>query len=137
MRRLNIYVIHSTKFDYNNLLYKKLLSSNICLSHNLILPMTKEYQDKYTKDLMDKADIVIVELSNPSFGLKLELKYLTKYNKPKLFIALDNIKPKKYNKLITNYVETNDNTYLKVIEDFINNNAKEEKGNNVITLGEL
>ena len=111
MRRLNIYVIHSTKFDYNNLLYKKLLSSNICLSHNLILPMTKEYQDKYTKDLMDKADIVIVELSNPSFGLKLELKYLTKYNKPKLFIALDNIKPKKYNKLITNYVETNDNTY--------------------------
>ena len=137
MRRLNIYVIHSTKFDYKNILYKKLLSSSVCLSHNLILPMTKDYQEKYTKDLMEKADIIIVELSNPSFGLGLELKYLTKYNKPKLFISLDNVFPKKYQKLVNNYTETNENTYLKTIEEFINNNTKEERKEIVITLGEL
>lgn len=138
MRRLNIYFIHSTKFDYTNLLYKRLLSSTVCLSHNLILPMTKEYQTMYTKDLMNKADIIIVELSNPSFGLGLELKYLTKFNKPKLFLSLDNKYPNKYKKLVTNYKSTNESNYISTIEDFINENANIDKPkDNTITLGEL
>ncbi len=138
MRRLNIYFIHSTKFDYSNLLYKKVLSSSVCLSHNLILPMTNDYKDKYTKDLMDKADIIIVELSNPSFGLGLELRYLTKFDKPKLFLSLDNKYPNKYKKLVTNFKETNESNYINTIEEFINENAHiNEKKDNTITLGEL
>ena len=49
MARLNVYFSHSTKFDYNNTLYKKILSSPICLSQNLILPMTDENKTKYKK----------------------------------------------------------------------------------------
>ena len=140
MRRLNIYFIHSTKFDYSNLLYKKVLSSRVCLSHNLILPMTKENRDKYIKDLMNKADIIIVELSNPSFGLGIELKFLTKIDKPKLFLSMDNKIPSKYKRLVPNIEETTPDTYLKTIEDFISNNmgsALYENGDSTLTLGEL
>lgn len=139
MRRLNIYFIHSTKFDYNNLLYKKVLESSVCLSHNLWLPQTKEYQDKYTKDLMNKADIIIVELSHPSFGLTLELKFLKKINKPKLFISLDNKVPRKYKKLISNFKETNEGNYIKTIEEFIHTNESDIRENydNTITLGQF
>ena len=67
MARLNVYFSHSTKFDYKNTLYKKILSSPICLSQNLILPMTDENKTKYIKDLINKADIIVVELSKPNF----------------------------------------------------------------------
>ncbi len=139
MKRLNVYFIHSTKFDYNNLLYKRLLSSRVCLSHNLMLPQTKEYRDKYTKDLMNKADVIIAELSSPSLGLSIELSFLKKINKPKLFISLDNKVPTKYKKLVTNFTETNENNYLLTIEDFINENAKDAvdiNQDNIITLGD-
>lgn len=138
MRRLNIYFVHSTKFDYNNLLYKKVLSSTTCLSHNLMLPQTKEYQDKYTKDLMNKADIIIVELSHPSFGLGLELKFLSKIDKPKLFLTMDKKVPRKYKKLVSNVKETTEANYLSTIEEFITNNANNVRNeDDAITLGEL
>ena len=139
MRRLNIYFIHSTKFDYNNLLYKKILSSPVCLAHNLMLPMTHEYQEKYTKDLMNKADIIIAEVSNPSFGLGLELKWLEKQDKPKLYISLTNEIPSKYQKIVKSIKETDASNYLKTIEDFILEYAKDIKDyrDTSITLGEL
>ena len=139
MRRLNIYFIHSTKLDYNNLIYKKVLSSSVCLGHNLMLPQTKEYQEKYTKDLMQKADIIIAEVSNPTFGLGLELKWLQKQDKPKLFLSLNNEIPKKYKKYVNNFKITNEETYLKTIEDFVSEHAKDVKdyGDPSITLGEL
>lgn len=138
MRRLNIYFIHSTKFDYNNLIYKKVLTSNTCILHNLILPMSNEYREKYTKDLMTSADIIIVEVSHPSLGLWLELKFLQKQNKPKLFLSLDNTIPKKYQKLVPSITETND--YLKTIEEFINEHASvdvQDQKDTTVTLGEL
>ena len=55
MKRLNIYFIHSKKFDYENLIYKKVLSSSVCLNQNIILPYSKNNQTTYTKDLMEKA----------------------------------------------------------------------------------
>ena len=140
MKRLNIYIIHSTKFDYNNYLFKRLLASKVCLAHNLVLPMTKENQAKYTKDLMNEADLIIAEVSHPSFGLGLELKWLQKFDKPKLFISLDNQVPKKYKKLVSNFTETNETNYIKTIEDFIIQNAKEMiniNSDNTITLGNI
>jgi hypothetical protein len=140
MRRLNIYFVHSTKFDYNNLIYKKILSSSICLAHNLMLPMTKEYQNINAKELMAKADIIIAEVSNPSFGLGLELKWLSKVNKPKLFLSLENTIPSKYQKLVPSIKTTDENTYLQAIEDFIKENAgtiEDDNHDNTVILGEI
>ena len=138
MRRLNIYFIHSTKFDYNNLIYKKVLSSLVCLNHNLVLPMSLDNQNKYFKDLINSADLVVAEVSHPSFGLWLELKYLKKMNKPKLFLSLDNKIPKKYKKLVPEIKEVNESNYINLIESFIKENTKEEeKKDSTITLGEV
>ena len=89
MRRLNIYFMHSEKFDYNNLIYKDVLSSRVCLNHNIILPRTKTYESVYAKDLIRKADLVVAFLNNPSFGLNIELRWLKKFNKKTLFLCLD------------------------------------------------
>jgi len=131
--------MHSSKFDYNNLLYKKVLSSTVCLNHNLILPMSKEFRESYRKDLINKADIIIIEVSNPSFGLGLELKWLEKVDKAKLFLSFNNEIPAKYKKLVPRIKQTDENTYLKTIEEFIIENEKDVKdiGDTSITLGEI
>lgn len=139
MQRLNIYFIHSSKLDYNNLIYKKVLSSSVCLSHDLVLPLSKENRSKYFKDLINNADIIIAEISHPTLGLFLELKYLSKVDKPKLFLSLDNTIPNNYKKLVPEIKEVNESNYLNLIESFIKENTKKEikKDDNTITLGEL
>ena len=122
MERLNIYFMHSNKFDYENLIYKKVLSSSVCLMQNVILPYSDNNKTKYAKDLIKSADLVIVDLYKPSFGLSLELRWLSKIKDKKvLFLSQDNIIPKKYQKIVTDFTKYDENnTYIKLIEDFIN-----------------
>ena len=102
MERLNIYFMHSNKFDYENLIYKKVLSSSVCLMQNVILPYSDNNKTKYAKDLIKNADLVIVDLYKPSFGLSLELRWLSKIKDKKvLFLSQDNMIPKKYQKIVT------------------------------------
>lgn len=140
-RRLKIYFIHSNKMDYNNLLYRHILSSPKCIVHELMLPQTNNYKDKYVKDLLDSADIVFAEVSNPSFGLKLELKWALKSGKPVKYFSLDNTIPKKLKKFVPELeMITDENTFLKIIENFTLLHAgisDEELKDRSIILGEL
>ena len=141
MERLNIYFMHSNKFDYENLIYKKVLSSSVCLSQNFILPYSDINKTKYAKDLIKNADLVIVDLYKPSFGLSLELKWLSKIKDKKvLFLSQDNMIPKKYQKLVTDLTKYDENnTYIKLIEDFINKELeiRSKVKDNVYTIGEI
>lgn len=139
MKRLNIYFIHSKKFDYENLIYKKVLSSSVCLNQNIILPYSKNNQTTYTKDLMEKADLIIVDLFKPSLGLTLELFMLSKLSDKKvLYLSQDNVLPKKYQKYVKEFTKHNGN-YLELIENFINEEitrlSKIHDG--IYTLGEI
>ena len=60
--------------DYKNLLYRDVVSSPVCTMHELMLPQTKTYEAEYYKELIKKADLIIVDASSYSFGIKLELK---------------------------------------------------------------
>ena len=141
MERLNIYFMHSNKFDYENLIYKKVLSSSVCLSQNFILPYSDNNKTKYAKDLIKNADLVIVDLYKPSFGLSLELRWLSKIKDKKiLFLSQDNMIPKKYQKLVTDLTKYDENnTYIKLIEDFINKELeiRSKVKDNVYTIGEI
>ena len=141
MERLNIYFMHSNKFDYENLIYKKVLSSSVCLSQNFILPYSDNNKTKYAKDLIKNADLVIVDLYKPSFGLSLELKWLSKIKDKKiLFLSQDNMIPKKYQKLVTDLTKYDENnSYIKLIEDFINKELeiRSKVKDNVYTIGEI
>ena len=139
MKRLNIYFIHSKKFDYENLIYKKVLSSSVCLNQNIILPYSKNNQTTYTKDLMEKADLIIVDLYKPSLGLTLEVMMLSKLpDKKVLYLSQDNVLPKKYQKYVKEFTKHNAN-YLELIENFINEEitrlSKIHDG--IYTLGEI
>lgn len=139
MKRLNIYFIHSKKFDYENLIYKKVLSSSVCLNQNIILPYSKNNQTTYTKDLMEKADLIVVDLYKPSLGLTLELFMLSKLSDKKvLYLSQDNVLPKKYQKYVKEFTKHNGN-YLELIENFINEEitrlSKIHDG--IYTLGEI
>ena len=141
MERLNIYFMHSNKFDYENLIYKKVLSSSVCLMQNVILPYSDNNKTKYAKDLIKNADLVIVDLYKPSFGLSLELRWLSKIKDKKvLFLSQDNMIPKKYQKLVTDLTKYDENnTYIKLIEDFINKeiDRRSKINGDIYTLGEI
>ena len=141
MERLNIYFMHSNKFDYENLIYKKVLSSSVCLMQNVILPYSDNNKTKYAKDLIKSADLVIVDLYKPSFGLSLELRWLSKIKDKKvLFLSQDNMIPKKYQKIVTDFTKYDENnTYIKLIEDFINKelDRRSKINGDIYTLGEI
>ena len=141
MERLNIYFMHSNKFDYENLIYKKVLSSSVCLMQNVILPYSDNNKTKYAKDLIKSADLVIVDLYKPSFGLSLELRWLSKIKDKKvIFLSQDNIIPKKYQKIVTDFTKYDENnTYIKLIEDFINKelDRRSKINGDIYTLGEI
>ena len=69
----------------------------------------------------------------------MELKWLEKQDKPKLYISLTNEIPSKYQKIVKSIKETDASNYLKTIEDFILEYAKDIKdyGDTSITLGQL
>jgi len=141
VRRLKVYFIHSTRMDYNNLLYRHILSSTICLSHELMLPLTKQYKDVYVKDLMAKADIIIAEVSDYNIGLKLELKWVLEQKKPIKYISLNNTIPDKVIKLVPEIeMITEERPMIKIVEDFIShygNMTEAQQNDPTMILGSL
>jgi nucleoside 2-deoxyribosyltransferase len=138
--RLKIYFIHSTKYDYNELIYKPVLLSNICVMQDLILPLTDSYKNKYAKDLINSSDIIIAEVSKFSFGIKIELKWALESGKPILFYSLTNKVPLFLRKYVNNLAKTDEtNSSINLIENFINDNIKkmEEEENKTVVLGEI
>lgn len=102
---LKVYFVHSRRIDYNNDIYLPVLRSNILSKHTLIFPETNANKDTYYKDLMEKADIFIVDLTNPDTGLNMELKESILLKKPILALAKRSIGyEEKYQKLLKNVI---------------------------------
>jgi hypothetical protein len=95
---MNIYVAHSTSFDYENELYKPILNSKLVEGNNFVLPYknSKELFDSKTF-LKEKADILIAEVSYASTGLGIELAW-AKENDVKVICFY---KSEKYSRSIT------------------------------------
>ncbi len=121
--RLNIYFIHSDKIDYNNLIYLPVLRSNILSKHELVFTASNNNRDKYYKDLMDKADLFIVELTNPTMGFNMELKYAIMSKKPILALAQKTVGyDAKYQKLLPNVIGYgNEEEFRYFVETFVKN----------------
>lgn len=104
-RGLNIYFIHSTKSDYNNLIYLPVLRSKVLAKHNLVLPLSEENKERYYKDIMDEADVFVIELSEPDSGFDMQLKYAIMSKKPILALALKSKGfDSKYQQLLKNVI---------------------------------
>lgn len=124
MKKITIYAVHSNKLNYKEEFYKPLLLSKECKKHNLILPLTEKYQNDYAKDLVEKSDIIIINLTDSSFSVFIETKWALKFNKKILFLLKNKGKCSlllsKYKKKSKTYYNYEDQ--IKLIEEFIQNN---------------
>lgn len=142
MKKFNIYVICSNKFDYKEEFYKPLLLSPTVLEHNLVLPFTEKYQNMYAKSLVEDSDLVIINLSESTFSVFIETRWAVKMNKPILFLIKENTKChfllKKYLKQTQGYVNIEQET--DIINDYIKKSIDEissKDGDGTINLGSL
>ncbi|MCH5167152.1 MAG: hypothetical protein J1F35_04580 [Erysipelotrichales bacterium] len=104
-RGLSVYFIHSAKSDFNNLIYLPVLRSKVLANHTLVFPDSEANKDIYYKDLMDKADLFVVELTSPDTGFNMELKYALMSKKPILALAQKKIGyEEKYQKLLNKVI---------------------------------
>lgn len=104
-RGLKVYFIHSTKIDYNNLIYLPVLRSKELAKHRLIFSQNEENRNKYYKDLINDADVLVVELTSPDIGFNMELKEAIVTKKPILALAQKSIGyDAKYQKLLKNVI---------------------------------
>lgn len=127
MKKITIYAVHSNKSNYKEDFYKSLLLSKECAKHNLILPLTEKYQNIYAKDLVENSDIIIVNLTNATFSVFVEIKWALKMNKKILFLIKENAKCsfllnkyKQYSKQYFNYEDE-----LEIVDNFIRENIDE------------
>jgi nucleoside 2-deoxyribosyltransferase len=78
---MNIFVTHSSNYDFKNDLYIPLRKSELNNLHTIFLPHEKE-TDIVTKDIIKTCDIVIAEVSFPSTGQGIELGWANTYQIP-------------------------------------------------------
>ena len=132
-RGLNIYFIHSAKSDFNNLLYLPVLRSKILSNHTLVFPETEANKDTYYKDLMDKADVFVVELTSADAGFNMQLKHAIMSKKPILALAQKGIGyDAKYQNLLKNIIGYSSGDELRYfVETFANNNKDKIGGGKV------
>ena len=122
---MKIYVGHSKKYDYKNLIYKPLLNSKLAENSDFILPHASE-ETFNSKEIIEQSDLFIAEISEPSLGLGIEIGRAEIKGKKILCICNDENKVptslKYVNVDVIIYHNTED--MVNKIEEYINNNYK-------------
>lgn len=121
--KLKVYFIHSDKIDYNNIIYLPVLRSELLSNHEMIFSHSEKNREIYYKDLMDKAELYVVELTEPNMGFNMELKHALLSKKPILALASKRIGyDEKYQKLIKNVIGyNNEDEFRYFVETFVKN----------------
>lgn len=84
---MNIYLSHSSGFDYQKELYEPIMQSDLYNNHEIILPHEESDQQFDSKSyLKNTADLIIAEVSYPSTGQGIELGWANVYKVPILCI---------------------------------------------------
>ena len=118
---MNIYISHSSKYDYISNIYNPIKQSKLAQSNTFFLP--HENKVIKTKDIISNCDLVIAEVSLPTTGQGIELGWADYANKPILCIYRKGVEVSSSLKFITNhFIEYDDvNDMIHKITDFIEN----------------
>jgi len=79
---MNIYVAHSTGFDYMGRLYQPIRDKLVNHDTTFTLPHELSDDANNSKAIIKNSDIVIAEVSYPSTGLGIELGWADELNTP-------------------------------------------------------
>ncbi len=138
--KLNVYIMHSDKVDYKNNIYKPLLKLGLMKDYFLILPMSENFKTTYIKELLNKSDVVICDLSKCNIFLSFEIKNAVKLNKKIYYlISSSDKKIKKYKNIdLISYSDSGD--YANKVKSILDSLNKKElllNRENIYTLGKV
>jgi len=79
---MNIYIAHSSSFDFKKELYNPIKNSSLINNYNFIFPHENSGELFNSKDLFEKhdCDLIIAEVTNQSTSLGIELGWANLYN---------------------------------------------------------
>lgn len=115
---MNIYVSHSTSYNYKEELYLPLRNSLLNDIHKINLPHELSDLPTNTKVFLKTQDVVIAEVSYPSTGQGIELGWANMLEIKVLCIYKENTKHSRSLDTVTsNFSSYNPDNLIKVIED--------------------
>ena len=122
---MNIYISHSSKYDYIDKIYSPIKNSNLVKSNNFFFPHDNNKAIN-TKEIISNSDLVIAEVSLPATGQGIELGWADYAKTPILCVYEKGSKISSSIKIITNnFIEyENVEDMINKIDDFINYNCK-------------
>ena len=120
---MNIYISHSSKYDYINNLYDPIKKSKLYETHCFYFPHETD-EIINTKHIITNYDFLIAEISLPSISQGIELGWADYANVPILFIYQKGTTVSSSLKLVTNHFIEYENTddMINKINNFIEHN---------------
>lgn len=117
---MNIYISHSSSYDYINKIYNPIKKSDLSKTNTFFFP--HENKSENTKYIISNYDLVIAEVSLPSTGQGLELGWASYNNTPILCIYKKGAEISSSLKFITNQFIEYENTedMVEKIKEFLN-----------------
>src|SRR3990167_1351123 len=100
---MKIYIAHSKDFDYKNELYAPLRDSRLNSQHEIFLPHETD-QFINTKEIVEKSDMVIAEVSYPATGEGIELGWADSFRIPIVCLYKEGTKPSQSLKAVSETV---------------------------------
>lgn len=122
---MNIYITHSTQFDYINKLYEPIKKAKTLSMHHFFFPHDEIGKLVKTKEIINDYDLVIADISLPSTGLGIELGWADDCHTPILCISEKDAKFSSSLKFITNHFIAYDdkNDLIEKLDHFLNHAA--------------
>ena len=108
---MNIYISHSSGYDYKNELYKPLKESELSHAHHFFLPHEPENIDIDAVDELEHTDILVAEASYPSTGQGIELGQAHMMNVPIICFHKTETKTSNSLRFVTSKVLTYSDTH--------------------------
>lgn len=108
---MNIYISHSSSYDYENEIYKPIKESDLAKVHHFFLPHEPENIDVDAKDELKQTNVLVAEASLPSTGQGIELGQANVAGVPIICFYKIGSKPSGSLRFVTNKIIEYSNTH--------------------------
>ncbi|NMC36344.1 hypothetical protein GYA49_04840 [Candidatus Beckwithbacteria bacterium] len=118
---MKIYLVHAKDLDYQKILYKPIIDSELWQKYIWTLPYLKSNKTKHSKEIIKEAELIVAEVSLPSTGMGIELGWAEMFGKLILCLHQTSSQPSRsLYKITDNFIAySNSQEMLKKLEDFI------------------